>query len=130
MPDINLLAAAVATIIAFVGSGAYYVILGDELATVSQAAASGDQPPSWTFAAELLRTLILVLVVAALVSQTGTDTWTGGLLLGLMLWVGFPLMLWTGAMLHERAPLKLAAIHGGDWLIKLLVITAIVGAWQ
>jgi hypothetical protein len=130
MPDIHLVAVAVATIIAFIGSGAYYAVLGRELATVSQTAASGETPPSWTFPAELVRTLILVLIVAGLASQTGADTWPSGLLLGLVLWIGFPLMLWTGAMLHERTPLKLAAIHAGDWLIKLLLVTAIVGAWQ
>jgi hypothetical protein len=30
---------------------------------------------------------------------------------------------------HERTPWKLAAIHAGDWLIKLLVVTVIVSAW-
>ena len=51
-----------------------------------------------------------------------STTWSGGLLLGLVLWIGFPLVLWTGAILHERTPLKLAAIHAGDWLVKLLVV--------
>jgi hypothetical protein len=48
----------------------------------------------------------------------------------LALWVGFPLVLWVGAVVHERTPLKLAAIHGGDWLIKLLAIGVIVAAIQ
>lgn len=130
MPDIIPLAVAVASISAFIVSGVYYAILGKELATVSQTAASGEKPPSWTYGGELVRTLILVVVVAGLAPQIGADTWAGGLLLGLALWIGFPLVLWTGAMLHERAPLKLAAIHAGDWLIKLLLITGIVGAWQ
>ena len=33
-------------------------------------------------------------------------------------------------MLHERAPWKLAAIHAGDWLVKLLVVTVIVSVWR
>lgn len=130
MSDINLLAVFVATISVFIVSGVYYAILSRELATVSRAAGSGEKPPSWTYPAELLRTLVLVVVVAGLASQTAADTWLGGLLLGLTLWIGFPLVLWTGAMLHERTSLKLAAIHAGDWLIKLLAIGAVVGAWQ
>lgn len=79
---------------------------------------------------ELLRTLVVVVVVAGLASQTGTDEWSGGLVLGTALWIGFPLMLWAGAILHERVPWKLAAIHAGDWLIKLAVVTVIVSVWQ
>lgn len=47
-----------------------------------------------------------------------------------MLWVGFPLVLWTGAVVHERTPPALAAIHAGDWLVKLLVVTALIAAVQ
>ena len=42
------------------------------------------------------------------------------------MWIGFPLMLWVGAILHERTPLRLAAIHAVDWLIKLVVTAAII----
>ena len=131
MPDVNLLAVAAATVVAFVLSSAWYVALADQLAAVSPAAAAaGDRVPPWTVAAELLRSLVAVTVVAGLAAQTGTDDWSGGLWLGLALWVGFPLVLWAGAMLHERAPWRLAAIHAGDWLVKLLVVTLIVSVWR
>ena len=70
------------------------------------------------------------MVVAGLASQGGIDDWTGGLLLGLALWIGFPLVLWTGAMIWENTPSRLAAVHGGDWLVKLLVVGVIVSVWQ
>jgi hypothetical protein len=131
VPDVNLLAVAAATVVAFVLSSAWYVALADQLAAVSPAAAAaGDRVPPWTVAAELLRSLVAVTVVAGLAAETGTDDWTGGLWLGLALWVGFPLVLWAGAMLHERAPWRLAAIHAGDWLVKLLVVTVIVSVWR
>jgi hypothetical protein len=131
VPDVNLLAVAAATVVAFVLSSAWYVALADQLAAVSPAAAAaGDRVPPWTVAAELLRSLVAVTVVAGLAAETGTDDWTGGLWLGLALWVGFPLVLWAGAMLHERAPWRLAAIHAGDWLVRLLVVTVIVSVWR
>jgi hypothetical protein len=70
------------------------------------------------------------VVVAGLAAQGGIDAWTGGLVLGLALWLGFPLVLWTGAVVHENTPWQLAAIHGGDWLVKLLVVSVIVSVWQ
>jgi len=69
-------------------------------------------------------------VIACLVSLTGADEWLDGIALGLLLWVGFPLVLWVGAIVHERTPLKLALIHGGDWLVKLPVLAVILSVWQ
>jgi hypothetical protein len=121
MPEIDPLAVAAGTVAAFLLSGAYYAVLGDRLA-----GAGDERTPPWTLAVELLRCLVLVTVVAGLASQGDIDAWTGGLALGLALWIGFPLVLWTGAMLHEHVPFRLAAIHGGDWLAKLLVVGVIV----
>jgi hypothetical protein len=86
--------------------------------------------PSWKLAVELLRCLILAAVVAGLASQGEIDAWTGGLVLGLALWLGFPFVLWVGAVIHENTPVRLAAVHGGDWLAKLLLVAVIVAVWQ
>jgi peptidoglycan/LPS O-acetylase OafA/YrhL len=128
MPDVNLIAIFVATVVTFVLGGFYYAILGKQLATVSESADGSMK--SWQLAAEIVRCAILSTVVACLAAQIGTDGWVEGLGLGLLLWVGFPLVLWIGAIVHERTPLKLAVIHGGDWLIKLPVIAAIVSSWR
>jgi hypothetical protein len=131
MPDVNVLAILVATVVAFLLGFAYYFALADRLATVSDAVRSGEQPPAWQLAVvELVRNLMLSSVVGVLAALADVDTLAGGLLLGLGLWVGFPLVLWTGAMFHERTPWRLAVIHGGDWLVKLLAISLIVSVWQ
>ena len=130
MLDLDLLGILVATIAAFVSGGTYYAVFGDQLAKVSDAAVSAEPPPPWKLAVELLRCLVLAAVVAGLAAQGGIDEWTGGLLLGLALWTGFPLVLWTGAVIHEDTPIGLAAIHAGDWLVKLLLVGAIVCVWQ
>lgn len=129
MPDVNI-AIFVASAVAFVLGGFYYAMLGNQLATVSDAAAAEESMKPWQLGAELLRCIVLVTVVAGLASAIGTDRWFEGLYLGLALWIGFPLVLWTGAIMHERTPVKLAAIHAGDWLIKLLVVAVIVSVWR
>jgi uncharacterized protein DUF1761 len=97
---------------------------------VSEAAAAAGQPAPWELAVELLRCLVLATVVAGLAAQGGIDEWPGGLALGLALWVGFPLVLWVGAVVHEKTRVKLAAIHGGDWLVKLLLVAVVVSLIQ
>jgi Protein of unknown function (DUF1761) len=119
MPDLDLVAVAIGTVAAFVVGAGYYAVFGNQLA-------AAEQPPPWTLAVEGLRCLILVTVVAGLASQGDIDEWTGGLALGLAFWIGFPFVLWIGAMVHENVPVRLAALHGGDWLAKLLVVGVIV----
>ncbi|MPZ92517.1 MAG: DUF1761 family protein [Actinobacteria bacterium] len=60
------------------------------------------------------------------ISRTGR----GAVQLGFALWIGFPIVLWAGAIMHEKVPSKLAAIPAGDWLLKLLVIAVIVSVWR
>jgi hypothetical protein len=130
MPDVHFPAVLVAAVAAFFLSSTWYALLGDRLAAVSNAASVGGRPAPWKVGVELLRSLVLATVLAGLASQGDIDEWTGGLLLGLALWVGFPVVLWTGAMIWEDTPWMLAAIHAGDWLVKLLVLAVIVSVWQ
>lgn len=44
--------------------------------------------------------------------------------------IGFPVVLLTGSLIWERVPPALAAIHAGDWLLKLLIIATIVTVWR
>jgi Protein of unknown function (DUF1761) len=125
MPEIDSLTVLAATVAAFAIGGAYYAAVGDRLAEVSEAAAAAEPAP-WTLGVEVGRCLLIALVVAGLASQGEIDEWTGGLWLGTALWIGFPFVLWTGAVVHERTPVELAVIHGGDWLLKLLAVGVIV----
>jgi Protein of unknown function (DUF1761) len=127
MPDVDAIAVLVATAAAFALGGAYYAMFGSQLATVSEAA---DQTPPWTLAVEVLRSLVLAAVVAGLAAQGEIDDIAGGLALGLALWIGFPLVLWTGAIVHEKVHPRLAALHAGDWLAKLLAVAVIVSVLQ
>jgi hypothetical protein len=33
-------------------------------------------------------------------------------------------------VIWEAVPMRIAAAHAGDWLLKLLLVAAIVGAWR
>jgi uncharacterized membrane protein YdfJ with MMPL/SSD domain len=50
MPDVDAIAVVVATLAAFVLGGAYYALLGEHLAEVSEAAAADEQTPPWKLA--------------------------------------------------------------------------------
>jgi hypothetical protein len=129
MADIKLLAVIAAAAAAFLAGGAYYAILGDRLARYSTADATATLSAG-TVAVEVIRCTVLACVVAVLVARIDVDTLAGGSLLGLILWIGFPLVLWTGAVAHEGTAVGLAAIHAGDWLLRLLLVGGILGTWR
>lgn len=130
MTELNYFAIAVAAVAVFMLSSVYYTIFGQQMAQLSEAYADPGRPPAWRMGVELVRNVVLATVVAGLSEEIGIDGWLPAVGLAVALWIGFPLVLWTGAIIWERVPWRLAAIHGGDWLMKLLVATVIVSVWR
>ena len=130
MNRVNFLALAVITMIAFVASSIWYspLLFGRQFLELSGAAAS-PRPNALKALCELIRTFVLAYVIARLVLRLNIGDWKSALGLGLWLWVGFPVVLLTGSMLWQNVPWQLAAIHSGDWLIKLLLIPVGVALW-
>ena len=131
MPELNYLAIAVAAVAVFVVSTVYYIAFTDRLKQLSAAYADADaRPAAWRVAIEILRSFVVGALVAGLVSLIGVTELAGAVQLALALWIGFPVVLLTGSVIWERVPPMLAAIHAGDWLLKLLMIAVIVTLWR
>jgi len=94
------------------------------------AAMAGAKMPTGKLLVELVRCIILAYVIAGFVTLLGIRSWIYAVHFGLVLWVGFPVILLTGSVLWENVPWKVAAIHAGDWLVKMLVIPLIVTLWR
>ena len=127
MIEMNYLAIIVAAIAAFLSAGGYYTALGKQLEKFSSAPA--DMPPC-LLGVEVARHLVVAAVVAGLTAGIGITAWPPAVLLGLALWFGFPVLLLLGSVVHEKVPWRLAALHAGDLLVKLLLIAVIVGVWK
>ena len=93
-------------------------------------AMAGAKMPGGKLVIELLRCLVLAYVIARFVALIGVHSWMGAVPFGFLLWIGFPVILLVGSVLWESVPWKVAAIHAGDWLVKMLVIPLIVSAWR
>ncbi len=135
MFGINVLAVVVATVVAFVASMVWYIAFAKqrrELSAVKSGATDGNtrQADPIKMLAEILRNIVLALVIDYLIVRLGVVNWTGALKLGLLLWVGFPAILLTGSIMRENYPRKLAAIHAGDWLSKLVLMSVVVSLWH
>lgn len=130
MIDLNYVAILVAAVAAFVAAFVYYMVFGKQLSELSSAAAGTERTPAWVMPIELVRNLVVAAVVAGLAANLEIAAWIGAVLLGLALWIGFPAVLLSGSVIHEKVPWKVAAIHAGDWLVKLFLIAVIVSVWH
>ena len=130
MSDLNVFAVLVSAVAAFLASGAYYAVLGSRLAQLSPAYAGPGRPVAVTAAVEVVRGAVVATAVAWLVLTLDLGGLAPALLFALVLWVAFPVVLLAGSVFHERVPAALAAIHAGDWLLKLVLITSIVTLWR
>lgn len=130
MTRVNFLALAVITVIVFIASSIWYspILFGRQFLALS-GTAGNSQPNALKALCELLRTFILAYVIARLILRLNVAGWKDALGLGLFLWLGFPVILLTGSMLWQNVPWQLAAIHAGDWLMKLILIPAGVALW-
>jgi len=131
MPGINLAAIGVAAVAAFIVSTIWYMEFERQRRELSGvAAADMKRPPPLKMLGELIRSILLAYVLAYVVIHSGAVGVSGALRIGLVLWVGFPLVLLTGSIMWEGVPWKLAAIHAGDWLAKILVLILNVDLWR
>jgi uncharacterized protein DUF1761 len=112
---------------AVVASGAWYAVFGTRLAELDEVYARESPPPAWVVPVEFARSATVATAVAALTARTGATGPGDGVRLGLALWGAFPVVLLTGSVVHEKVPWQQAAIHAGDWLVKLVLVSALVG---
>jgi len=94
------------------------------------AAMAGAKMPVGKLLVEFARCLILAYVIAELAGLLHIARLLGAIHLGVFLWIGFPVLILVGSVLWENTPWKVAAIHAGDWLVKLLVVPIIVVLWH
>lgn len=120
---------ALAAVASFVISSAWYIAFGGILARLSPAYGPGSRMSPWAGLLELLRSAVVATVVGLAVDRLGVDGVGGLVVVALVAWVGFPVVLLSGSVLHEQVPWRLAAVHAGDWLLKLVAVALIVGLW-
>ena len=135
MDKINFWAVVVAAVVAFVLGALWYspLLFGKvymQARGMNPAVMADMKPPAWELIGEFAKNLVVASVLGYFVVRLGVRDWKSALQLGLIIWIGFQAMLLMGAVLHEKLPWTLYAIHVGDAFIKTLLMTVILGVWR
>jgi hypothetical protein len=128
----NYLRIAAAALAAFVASLAWYAVFGSamvELSGADPSTAASTVSPAWAMLFVVAQSLVVASALAYFVSRLGIVDLRAALRLGALVWI-FPASILLGSVVHENVPLALAAIHAGDWLVKLLLMSVLLGAWR
>lgn len=118
----------VAVVAAFFASFVWYILFAKQMA--KQGSASTGKPNPKLIAGEFVKNAVLAVALSYFVNQLGLYTLFSVVHLSLLLWIAFPVLILISSVMYEKMPLKLAAIHAGDWLLKLLLMIAILGFWR
>ena len=111
---------------AFAASSAWYAAFGKRLARLDDAYAGPPPSPAVVAPVELVRSGVVATAVSVLADRLPARGPREALALGAGLWAAFPAVLLTGSVVHEKVPWQQAAIHAGDWLVKLVLVSAVV----
>jgi hypothetical protein len=113
MLKINYWAVVVTALAAFVMSSLYYspLLLGNVWRAVDPGPTAGTTPSIGKVVGEIARTLVITYVLARLIALLGGGDWKGAVSLTVWLWFGFSAMMWVGAIMWEKTPWQIAAIH-------------------
>lgn len=112
---------------AFAASVLWYspLLFGDLLASLDPT----PPPPPWAMLVAPLREIAAASVLSWLIVRLEIFEWRRALALGGGLWVAFHLVMMSGAVLFSGMAWRVAAIHAGDWLMKLLLISVLLSRW-
>ena len=135
MIHISYPAIIVGVLATFIVSTIYYIVLNTRYKSLlgQEPEKNGRFKMAMTpnrILAELVRNFFLGIVIAYAVAMLNLIRLDQALLLAVWLWVGLPVVLLAGLTVHENYSKGLAAIHAGDWLLKLLIFSVILTLWR
>jgi len=131
----NYLAIAVAAIACFAFEAVWYTIfmqpwLNGIGRTSEWLMSSAGYNPVLQYGTALLSAAVIAAAISYVTQLTGAQTALRGIRVAAMLWLGFVLTTYSTEYVFEVRPWSLLGINAGFWLLGMMLMGAIVGAWK
>jgi hypothetical protein len=130
----NYLAITIAAIACFLLEAAWYSYFAqawlEGIGRTSASLMATGVNPALQYATALLSAAVLAAAISCITQLTGPQTAFRGIRVAALLWLGCVLTTWATEYAFEVRTYKLFAINTGFWLLGMVVIGAIVGAWK
>jgi hypothetical protein len=86
--------------------------------------------PALQYGTALVSSALMATAISCVTQLTGRQTWWRGMQTGALLWLGFNVTVFSTAYVFEVRPLSLLGVDSGFWLLGMMLMGAIVGAWK
>jgi hypothetical protein len=126
---VNYLAIVVAAAVAFVLSWIWYALLSNVWAKSRGHEKQKMKRDVVPFVIAAVAYLLMAWMLAGLIGHIGTMTVKGGALSALFVWIGFVLTTTAVSQAFHGMRPTMTAIDLGNWLIVLLAMGAVIGAF-
>jgi hypothetical protein len=132
---LNWVAILVAAIAAFIFEALWFsVFMNEWLAGIGRTRewlmSSAAVTPAVQYATAIICSIITAAILSICIQVSGEQTVRRGVLCAAVLWFGFIATSWAKAYIFEVRTLQIYAIYTGYYLIELVLMGAIVGAWK
>ncbi len=131
---LNWVAILVAAIAAFIFEALWFsVFMNEWLAGIGRTRewlVGTGLNPAVQYATAILCSIIAAAVLSICIQASGEQTARRGVLCAAVIWFGFIATSWAKAYIFEVRTFQIYAIYTGYYLIELMLIGAIVGAWK
>ena len=74
--------------------------------------------------------LVMIFVLVIIIKLANINNGSGGLLIGLLCWIGFIVPMEIGELIWEKIPFRLFLIRIGNQFIGIGISGFILGVWQ
>jgi hypothetical protein len=86
--------------------------------------------PALQYGTALLSAAVMASAISCVTQLTGPQTAWRGIKIAALLWLGFELTSFSTEYVFEVRPWSLLGINAGYWLLGMMLMGAIVGAWK
>lgn len=86
--------------------------------------------PAIQYATALIMAAVMATAISCVTQLTGNQTALRGIKVSALLWLGFELTTWSTEYIFEVRPISLFLVNAGYWLLGMMLMGAIVGAWK
>jgi Na+/proline symporter len=127
--DINLFAVLLASIIHIVLGLIWFqpILFGN---IWSKLTGKDLKPASFWIIPMIIGHFLMIFVLVILIKLANSNNGLGGLIIGLLTWIGFIVPMEMGELVWEKIPFKLFLIRVGNQFVGLAVAGFILGAWR
>ncbi len=130
----NYLAIVAAAIACFLFEAVWYTVFLNTwisgIGRTMQWLTSSGMNPAIQYGTALIMAAVMATAISCVTQLTGKQTALRGIKVGALLWVGFELTTWSTEYIFEVRPISLFLVNAGYWLLGMMLMGAIVGAWK